>query len=76
VYSAFYSFKFSKVLSNEVKSSLVLVSVSDPDPAFYAEYRSDQDPIRIQGFGDQNFKKWTAKKTGYFFDQKLKFTYP
>jgi hypothetical protein len=43
---------------------------TDPD--------TDPDPIRIQGFNDQNlFKKITAEKENKnFFDQKLQFTYP
>jgi hypothetical protein len=33
--------------------------------------------IRIQGFDDQNLENFAAdKKIGYFFDQKLLFTYP
>ncbi len=44
----------------------------DPDPAFWAEYRSESntfpDPIRIQGFNDQKRKKLL------FFYQKLPFT--
>ncbi len=39
---------------------------TDPDP----------DPIRIQGFNDQKFKKITAEKIYFFLDQKLPFTYP
>jgi hypothetical protein len=38
---------------------------TDPDP----------DPIRIQGFNDQKWKKITAEKKK-IFDQKLQFTYP
>jgi hypothetical protein len=46
---------------------LRLETNTDPDP----------DPIRIQGFNDQKFKKITAeKKNLIFFDQKLQFTYP
>jgi hypothetical protein len=29
---------------------------TDPDPAFWPEYRSGSGPIRIQGFDDQKFK--------------------
>jgi hypothetical protein len=37
----------------------------------------DTDPIRTQGFNDQNLKKKiTAGKNLYFFDQKMQFTYP
>ncbi len=36
-----------------------------------------QDPIQIQGFNDQKFrKKITAEKKFCFWDQKLQFTYP
>jgi hypothetical protein len=56
----------------------------DPDPAFQAEYRSgsgsntDPDPIRIQGFYDQNLKKQNQleKNKKKILDQKLQFTYP
>ncbi len=40
------------------KTNNILVeesSVSDPDPAF--RLKIDPDPIRIQGFHDQKFKK-------------------
>jgi len=41
------------------------------------EANTDPDPIRIQGFNDQKFKKNNSrKKTKFFFDQKLQFTYP
>jgi hypothetical protein len=38
----------------------------------------DPDPIRIQGFKDQNLKKKikAEKKLTFSFDQKLQFTYP
>ncbi len=45
-----------------------LGSVVDPDPAF--QVNPDTDPIWIQGFDDQQFKK----KTENF--QKLHFPYP
>ncbi len=54
----------------------------DPDPAFYAEYRSgsgfnsDPDPIQVQGFNDQKWGKMTAEKKKNFDLQKLLFTYP
>jgi hypothetical protein len=42
---------------------------TDPD--------TDPDPIRIQGFKNQKFKKnKQQKKKKKFFDQKLQFTYP
>jgi hypothetical protein len=33
---------------------------------------TDPDPVRIQGFGDKNWKKFT----GEILDQKQQFTYP
>ncbi len=42
---------------------------TDPD--------TDPDPIRIQGFNGQKLKKNNSwKKSKFFFDQKLQFTYP
>ncbi len=55
----------------------------DPDPEdpnggqYESEANTNPDPIRIQGFNDQKFKKnnsWKKKKK--IFDQKLQFTYP
>jgi hypothetical protein len=41
------------------------------------ETNTDPDPIRIQGFNDQKFKKYYSwKQILIFFDQKLQFTYP
>jgi hypothetical protein len=38
---------------------------------------TDPDPIRIHGFYDQKLKKFTAEKNFiYFFDNKMRFTYP
>ncbi len=43
-------------------------SVSDP-----YSFDTDPDPIRIQGFDDQNLEKFAAEKK---LDQKIQFTYP
>jgi hypothetical protein len=52
----------------------------DPDPEFDVgdQYGSGSNPIRIQGFNDQKFKKnYSSKFFIYFFlYQKLQFTYP
>ncbi len=38
---------------------------------------TDPDPIWIQGFNGKNWKKLQLKKKSkFFFDQKLQFTYP
>jgi hypothetical protein len=38
------------------------------------EANTDPDPIRIQGFNDQKFKKNNSWKKKKIFDQKLQFT--
>ncbi len=43
---------------------------TDPNPAFFVEYGTDPDPIRIQGF-EQKYKKFTAENKSNFFGSKI-----
>ncbi len=44
--------------------------VSDPDPAYQAEYTDlDPDPIRIEGFNNKKIEKFTAEKSDIFLSK-------